>query len=52
MQRLRTLTNQLKNETDPEEIERIQDEIWEIEEAMNTYDDMEYKSNHSPKDFS
>lgn len=47
MQMLRVLTNQLDKATDPEEKERIQEEIWELEEEMELADEMEYKASHN-----
>lgn len=46
MQRLRQLSNQLNNATDPDEINRIQEEIWEIESEMELYEDLQYDEYH------
>lgn len=51
MQRLRTLTEALDN-LDPsqeEEREKIQEEIWELEEEMEFNDEHEYRMNHNKK---
>lgn len=47
MQMLKVLTNQLDKETDPEERDRIQEEIWTLEEEMEHAAAMQYKELHN-----
>ena len=49
MQQIRILSEQLDNVTDPREKERIQEEIWALEEEMEFSDEREYKANHGSK---
>lgn len=46
MQQIRYLSQQLDNVSDPEERERIQDEIWLLEEEMEIEQEAEYKGLH------
>lgn len=49
MQQIRFLSEQLDKAIDPPERERIQEEIWELEEEMELVDEFQYKSNHANK---
>lgn len=51
MQQLKQLTELLDQITDPEERDKIQDEIYLIEESMEMLDDYDYRSHQSPKSF-
>lgn len=49
MQQIKILSELLDKTTDQHERERIQDEIWLLEEEIAEYEEMEYKSNRSNK---
>lgn len=49
MQNIKILSELLDKTIDPVERERIQDEIWALEEDMEFDDDLEYKINHHNK---
>lgn len=51
MQQIRFLSEQLKKINDPDEREKIQDEIYTLEELLEIEEEMEYKNNHSSKDY-
>ena len=50
MQQLLQLSKLLEQTTDPEERERIKEDIFNLEMEMEEYDDYEYKSNHYYKE--
>jgi hypothetical protein len=51
MQQIRYLSQQLENAVDADEIERIQEEIWALEEEMEIGQDFEYRGHHNRSNF-
>ena len=51
MQQIRYLSQQLENTVDPDEVERIQEEIWILEEEMELEQESEYKGNHNRSNY-
>lgn len=51
MQQIRQLSELLDKTSDPDERDRIQDEIFELEEYLESMDDYEYKIQHHSKNY-
>lgn len=51
MQQIRHLSQLLDNANDAEEIERIQEEIWLLEEEMEMEQEAEYSGHHNRSNF-
>jgi hypothetical protein len=51
MQQIRHLSKQLENATTDQDMERIQEEIWRLEEEMEFEQESEYKDYHNRSKF-
>jgi hypothetical protein len=49
MQKLLQLTQALEKATDPDERDRLEEEIFNLEMEMEDYDDNQYRTNHHQK---